>query len=113
MNGSASAIELNPSSGSHTLSVAYSGDTNFRASTSTNVLQAVNAMPDFTVGIAGNSQQTVIAGSSATFGLTVGIAGSTIHRRGHAQCEWFACRCNCQLLAAGGGALARRRLQSR
>ena len=72
VNGSASAIELNPSSGNHTLSVAYSGDTNFRASASTNVLQAVNAMPDFTIGTAGNSQQTVIAGSSATFGLTVG-----------------------------------------
>ena len=72
VNGSASAIELNPSSGNHTLSVAYSGDTNFHPSTSPNVIQAVNAMPDFTLGIAGNSQQTVIAGSSATFGLTVG-----------------------------------------
>ena len=76
VNGSASAIELNPSSGSHTLSVTYSGDTNFRASASANVIQAVNAMPDFTVGVAGNSQQTVIAGSSATFGLTVGSQGA-------------------------------------
>ena len=75
VNGSASAIELNPSSGNHTLSVAYSGDTNFHASTSANIIQAVNAMPDFTVGIAGSSQQTVIAGSSATFGLTVGSQG--------------------------------------
>jgi sugar lactone lactonase YvrE len=72
VNGSASAIELNPSSGSHTLSVAYSGDTNFHASTSANVTQAVNTMPDFTVGVAGSSQQTVIAGSSATFNLTIG-----------------------------------------
>jgi sugar lactone lactonase YvrE len=72
VNGSASAIELNSSTGNHTLSVAYSGDTNFQASTSANVIQAVNAMPDFTLGIAGSSQQTVIAGSSATFGLTVG-----------------------------------------
>ena len=76
VNGSASAIELNPSSGSHTLSVTYSGDTNFRASASANVIQAVNAMPDFTVGVAGNSQQTVIAGSTATFGLTVGSQGA-------------------------------------
>jgi hypothetical protein len=75
INGSASAIELNPSSGNHTFSVAYSGDTTFHASTSANVIQAVNVMPDFTVGIAGSSQQTVIAGSSATFGLTVGSQG--------------------------------------
>jgi len=72
VNGSASAIELDPSTGSHTLSVAYSGDKNFRASTSANVIQAVNAMPDFTVAVAGSSQQTVIAGSSANFNLTVG-----------------------------------------
>ena len=72
VNGSASAIELNPPSGNHTLSVAYSGDTNFHASTSANVIQAVNAMPDFTVGVSGSSQQTVIAGSSASFGLTIG-----------------------------------------
>ena len=76
VNGSASAIELNPSTGNHTLYVAYSGDTNFRASASANVIQAVNAMPDFTVGIAGSSQQTVIAGSSAIFGLTVGSQGA-------------------------------------
>ncbi len=76
VNGSASAIELNPSSGSHTLAVAYSGDTNFHASTSANVIQAVNALPDFTVGNAGSSQQTVIAGSLATFGLTVGSQGA-------------------------------------
>ena len=76
VNGSASAIELNPASGNHTLSVAYSGDTNFHASTSANVIQAVNAMPDFTIGTAGNSQQTVIAGSLATFGFTVGSQGA-------------------------------------
>ena len=75
VNGSASAIELNPSSGSHTLSIAYSGDTNFHASTSANVIEAVNALPDFTVGVAGNTQQTVIGGSSANFDLTVGSQG--------------------------------------
>ena len=76
VNGSASVIELNPASGNHTLSVEYSGDTDFHTSTSANVIQAVNAMPDFTLGIAGNSQQTVIAGSSAAFGLTVGSQGA-------------------------------------
>lgn len=75
VNGSASAIELNPAAGDHTLSVAYSGDTNFRVSTSANVTEAVNALPDFTLGTSGNSQQTVIAGSTATFGLTVGSQG--------------------------------------
>jgi sugar lactone lactonase YvrE len=76
VNGSASAIELNPSSGSHALSVVYSGDSNFHASTSANIIQAVNAMPDFTIDVAGNSQQTVIAGSSASFGLAVGSQGA-------------------------------------
>ena len=76
VNGSATAIELNPISGNHTLSVTYAGDPNFRASTSASVIEAVNAIPDFTVGIAGTSQQTVIAGSLATFDLTVGSQGS-------------------------------------
>src|SRR6185437_8205585 len=76
VNGSASAIELNPASGSHTLSVVYSGDTNFRGSESANVIEAVNALPDFTLGITGNSQQTVIAGSSTTFNLMVGSQGA-------------------------------------
>jgi hypothetical protein len=51
--------------------VAYSGDVNFRASTSPNVLEAVNALPDFTVGVAGSTQQTVIGGSTASYALTV------------------------------------------
>jgi len=76
VNGSATAIELNPGSGNHTLSVAYSGDSNFRGSASANLVEAVNALPDFTVGVTGASQQTVLAGSSATFGLTVGSQGA-------------------------------------
>jgi hypothetical protein len=75
VNGSASAIELAPSSGDHTLSVIYSGDTNFQGSASAKVIEAVNALPDFTLGVAGNSQQTVIAGSSTTFNFTVGSQG--------------------------------------
>lgn len=71
VNGSASAIELSPASGNHTLSVAYSGDTNFRASTSANLLSAVNALPDFTIGVSGNTQQTALAGSPASFNLAV------------------------------------------
>lgn len=75
INGFASAVELNPSSGNHTLSVAYSGDANFRASRSGNLLEAVNALPDFTLAVTGNSQQTAIAGSSANFNLTIASQG--------------------------------------
>jgi hypothetical protein len=71
VNGSASAIDLSVASGEHTFSVGYSGDANFHASTSANVLEAVNAMPDFTVAAAGNMQQTVVAGSTATYALMV------------------------------------------
>jgi hypothetical protein len=71
INGHASAVDLNLGAGEHTFSVAYSGDANFRASNSASVLEAVNAMPDFTVAAAGGAQQTVVAGSTATFPLTV------------------------------------------
>ncbi|HEV2577051.1 MAG TPA: Ig-like domain repeat protein [Acidobacteriaceae bacterium] len=76
INGSASVVELNPATGNHTLSVSYSGDANFRASTSATVNEAVNAMPDFTIGVTGNTQQTAIAGSSASFALSVASQGS-------------------------------------
>lgn len=76
INGSASAVELNPANGNHALSVAYSGDANFHASTSANVIEAVNALPDFTIGATGNTQQTAIAGSSASFTLSVASQGT-------------------------------------
>jgi hypothetical protein len=76
INGSASAVELNPASGGHSFSVAYSGDSNFRASTSAPLLQAVNALPDFTVALAGNSEQSVISGATANYALTVASQGS-------------------------------------
>lgn len=76
INGSASAVELNPATGNHTLSVAYSGDANFHAGTSASVVEAVNALPDFTIGVTGGAQQTAIAGSSANFTLSVASAGS-------------------------------------
>jgi hypothetical protein len=75
VNGTASAVELNPASGSHSLSIVYSGDPNFRASTSANVAEAVNALPDFTVAATGSSQQTVVAGSTASYSLSVASAG--------------------------------------
>jgi hypothetical protein len=76
INGSASAVELNPATGNHTLSVAYSGDANFQASTSARVNEAVNALPDFTIGVTGNTQQTAVAGSSANFTLAVASQGT-------------------------------------
>ena len=76
VKGAASAVDLNVAAGEHTFSVAYSGDSNFRASNSANVLEAVNAMPDFTVAPAGSTQQTVVAGSTATFTLTVASQGT-------------------------------------
>jgi sugar lactone lactonase YvrE len=76
INGAASAVELSPASGGHSFSVAYSGDSNFRASTSAPLLQAVNALPDFTVALAGNSEQSVISGATANYALTVASEGS-------------------------------------
>lgn len=74
-NGSASAVDLNLSAGSHTFSVAYSGDADFRASASANVVEAVNAMPDFTITSVGSTQQTAVSGSSAEFALAVASQG--------------------------------------
>ena len=71
LNGSATAIDLSPTAGSHTLSVVYSGDLNFLPSSSAKVAAAVSSMPDFGIGIKGTSQQTVLAGSTAMYGLTV------------------------------------------
>jgi hypothetical protein len=76
ISGSASAVELSPATGNHTLSVAYSGDANFQASTSARVNEAVNALPDFTIGVTGNTQQTAVAGSSANFTLAVASQGT-------------------------------------
>lgn len=71
VNGNASAVDLSVGAGQHTFSAAYLGDANFRASNSANVLEAVNAMPDFNIASEGSTQQTVVAGSTATFALTV------------------------------------------
>ena len=75
LNGSATAIYLSPAAGSHTLSVAYSGDSNFLSSSSAKVAATVSSMPDFGIGIKGTSQQTVLAGSTATYALTIASSG--------------------------------------
>lgn len=76
VNGSASAVDLSLASGEHDFSVSYSGDTNFRASVSGNVLEAVAAMPDFSVATSGSAQQTVVAGSQATFAFSIASLGA-------------------------------------
>jgi hypothetical protein len=75
INGSASAVELNPASGSHALSIVYSGDANFLPSASAPLTEAVSALPDFTLSAQGSSQQTVLSGGTATFAFSVASAG--------------------------------------
>lgn len=75
VNGSATAVYLSPSAGQHPFSVSYSGDANFLPSRSAIASVAVAAMPDFAVSAAGNSQQTVLAGSAATYVLNVASTG--------------------------------------
>lgn len=75
-NGSATAVYLAPASGAHSFSVVYSGDANFLASSSAKLVASVNAMPDFGVSVMGAAQQTVLAGSSAAYGLSVASLGT-------------------------------------
>ncbi|HSU18570.1 MAG TPA: Ig-like domain repeat protein, partial [Acidobacteriaceae bacterium] len=75
VNGSATAVYLSPSAGQHAFSVNYSGDANFLPSTSVISSVGVAAMPDFAVSAAGNSQQTVLAGSAASYVLNVASTG--------------------------------------
>lgn len=69
-SGSASAIYLSPATGTHSLTAAYLGDTNFLPSTSAAVTAVVTALPDFTL-TANSSSQTVVGGSIATYTLAV------------------------------------------
>ena len=64
----------NLSAGVHSLSVAYSGDTNYAAGTSAPLNQSIT---DFQLAI-GTTSQTVSAGSAASYPLTLtGVAGFT------------------------------------
>jgi hypothetical protein len=71
VNGSATAVYLAPSDGSHALTVSYSGDRDFWANTSASMIANVMAMPDFGVSVTGSSQQTVVAGSTANYALNI------------------------------------------
>jgi len=75
VGGAASAIYPAPAAGGHSIVAAYSGDTDFSASSSQAVTTTVGAMPDFTVAASGGSTQTVAAGGVA--GYTIVVAAAT------------------------------------
>jgi hypothetical protein len=62
--------------GTHMLTAAYSGDSNFLPSTSPPVTMTVGGAPDFTLASSGTGSQTVAAGSAATFNFSVKMVGS-------------------------------------
>ena len=64
--------------GTHTLSAAYSGDTNFLPSTSAIASVVVGAGSDFTLAATGATSQSVPAGSAATFNFSVGMQGTAL-----------------------------------
>lgn len=75
-SGAASFSLSNLSPGQHSLTASYSGDSNFTAATSAALTQSVT---DFQVALP-TASQTVTAGGSATYSLTItpagGLAGS-------------------------------------
>lgn len=75
-NGSATAIDLAPASGSHLFTASYSGDSDFLASNSAKMTATVAPMPDFDVSASGVSKQTIVAGSTATYTLNVASQGA-------------------------------------
>ena len=72
-SSASAAFDLsNLSAGVHTLTLAYSGDGNYAATTSAPISQSIT---DFQLAI-GTTSQTVSAGSAASYALTVtGVAG--------------------------------------
>ncbi len=73
LSGGAAAFTANGlTTGSHTITVNYSGDTNFSVSSAT-ALVIVNAASssDFAFSVTGRSKQTLAAGTAATFTFTL------------------------------------------
>ena len=64
--------------GTHTLTAAYSGDTNFLPSTSTIASVVVGAASDFSMAATGATTQIVPAGSAATFSFSVATSGAAL-----------------------------------
>lgn len=77
--GSGSFTTSTLASGAHSLSAAYSGDTNFLASTSQAANVTVTAgASDFSLASSGATSQSVAAGDAATFNFSVGTVGTAI-----------------------------------
>ncbi len=74
VNGSASGVEVAPSSGVHNLTAVYSGDVNFLPSTSAVQSANVGTLPDFGLSFDGADSATVLAGSNAAYQLLVGAS---------------------------------------
>ena len=71
VNGSASTIYLSPPAGMLALTAQYGGDANFQPSTSAAQIAAINALPDFTVGVSGPVSATVVSGDVASYNVLV------------------------------------------
>jgi sugar lactone lactonase YvrE len=71
VGGVATGTYLAPSAGNHSIVAAYLGDTDFAPSSSQAVATTVGPMPDFTLTASAGTSQTVTAGGSATYTLTV------------------------------------------
>ena len=72
VNGSAMGTYLSPAAGGHSIVATYSGDANFLTSSSLAATATVAPMPDFSIGAAGPTTQTVAAGDVANYAMTVG-----------------------------------------
>jgi hypothetical protein len=73
--GVATLTTSNLSAGSHSITAAYGGDTNFTAVTSGVISEGVT---DFSLAISGNATGTAKAGVPAVFAFTVNAVGSTV-----------------------------------
>ncbi len=71
VNGSASGVDVAPSSGIHSLTAVYSGDANFLPSSSVIQSATVGTLPDFALSCSGGSSATALAGANATYQLLV------------------------------------------
>jgi len=72
LNASMSYTPSTP--GNHSITVSYSGDTNYQAASTPGSAPLTVIGPDFTINPAGNATQTVTAGQTATFTNAIAIA---------------------------------------
>jgi hypothetical protein len=76
--GSAAFTTSTLALGTHTLTAAYSGDSNFLPSTSAGANVVVGAASDFALAATGSITQTVPAGSAATYNFSVATTGAAL-----------------------------------